>query len=641
MPDGVRLNVSLFMPTGGKPGEKFPAVLEYLPYRKDDGTAPQDYPIHSYFARHGYVTARVDIRGTGRSEGHTPSREYSAQEQQDGLEVIAWLASQPWSNSNVGMFGISWGGSNTLQLAMRHPPALKAIIAICADEELFKEDVHYIDGLMHVDAFEVTMDLQQAYLPSPDYPTDEKTLALRFDQPPWSLEYMRHQRDGDFWHSPERPLNSIRIPIFVIGGMLDGYRNSIVRVLEQVKSPVKALIGPWNHNEPHDADFGPRIEWRDQAVRWWDQWLKGRDTGIMDEPPIAVYMRHWYPPDPNLKEIPGDWRNEPGWPPPETQLRTFYPSSGGSLTTMPVVGSDDLKYVPTAGVDGGFWWGDLTNDQRPWDAYSLVYDSPPLTEDVAILGQPHVNLEASATAPLADWFARLCDVAPDGTVALVTGAGTSGAQRESASQPADLEPGRAYHLSFDMYLTSWVFPRGHRMRLAVSNSWWPTIWPTPYRMDTTLYFGGEPATSIQLPVVSLEPASRPHFSLPVPSDTLPGVHMSGNGWPGEWKVERNEIAHSTRVQWQGNGVVDYPWVHQKYHEDLIYDLQDDHPDISTVRGTAETIYRQKGRVLTFRDHLTMRSDKQNFYYAYTRELLENGQRIRRKNWQETIPRDHQ
>ena len=147
MKDGVGLAASLFIPTGGKPDEKFPALLEYLPYRKDDGTIERDYPLHTYFAHRGYVTARVDIRGTGASEGETPPREYSQQEQEDGLEVIAWLARQPWSNGNVGMFGISWGGFNSLQLAMRHPPALKAIITVCATEDLFKEDVHFIDQI--------------------------------------------------------------------------------------------------------------------------------------------------------------------------------------------------------------------------------------------------------------------------------------------------------------------------------------------------------------------------------------------------------------------------------------------------------------------------------------------------------------
>src|SRR5215472_6626862 len=219
MKDGVRLAVNLFMPTGGKPGEKFPALLEYLPYRKDDGTIVGDYATHAYFAHYGYVGARVDIRGTGRSEGIRPDREYSQQEQEDGLEVIVWLAKQPWSNGNVGMFGISWGGFNSVQMAMRGPPGLKAIIAICATEQLFQEDVHFIDGMMHVDEYELNVDLQTAMTRSPDFPTDEKSLAERFDNPPWFVMYKQHPRAAAFWDAPVRPLASIRIPVFLIGGM--------------------------------------------------------------------------------------------------------------------------------------------------------------------------------------------------------------------------------------------------------------------------------------------------------------------------------------------------------------------------------------------------------------------------------------
>ena len=216
MKDGVRLAANLFMPTGAKPDEKFPALLEYIPYRKDDDTAADDYPRHSYFAQRGFVSVRVDIRGTGESEGQTPDREYSQQEQEDGMEVIAWLARQPWSNGNVGMMGISWGGFNSLQLAMRRPPALKAIIATCATEKLFHEDVHFIDGMMHVDQYELFIDLQTSISPGPDFPLDEKTLATRFDNTPWLIAYKRHQRDGTFWYEPERPLDSIQIPILLI-----------------------------------------------------------------------------------------------------------------------------------------------------------------------------------------------------------------------------------------------------------------------------------------------------------------------------------------------------------------------------------------------------------------------------------------
>lgn len=177
MKDGVRLAVTLYMPDGGKAGEKFPAVLEYHPYRKDDGTAERDYSLYAYFVRRGYVCARVDIRGFGSSEGTPTDREYSEQEQLDGLQIIAWLAHQSWSNGNVGMMGISWSGFNSLQMAMRHAPELKAIIAVDATAELFHDDVHYIDGMAHVDEFELNMDMAPGITGAPDYTLDEKFLT--------------------------------------------------------------------------------------------------------------------------------------------------------------------------------------------------------------------------------------------------------------------------------------------------------------------------------------------------------------------------------------------------------------------------------------------------------------------------------
>ena len=187
MKDGVRLAVNLFMPADAKPGEKFPVILEYLPYRKDDWAWPRDYGLYSYFTRHGYIGARVDIRGTGASEGAPPDREYSDQEQLDGMEVIAWLARQPWSNGNVGMMGISWGGFNAIQMAMRRPPALKAIVSVDSTDELYHDDIHYIDGMMHADEFELSMDQELAMTAAPEFPLDEKSLAPRFDATPWVI----------------------------------------------------------------------------------------------------------------------------------------------------------------------------------------------------------------------------------------------------------------------------------------------------------------------------------------------------------------------------------------------------------------------------------------------------------------------
>jgi hypothetical protein len=642
MKDGVRLAATLYMPDGAKPEEKFPALLEYLPYRKDDGTAAGDYPKHAYFARRGYVSVRVDIRGFGASEGTPPEREYSEQEQVDGEQVIAWLAHQSWSNGNVGMFGISWGGFTALQMAMRHAPGLKAILAVDATAELFHDDVHYVDGVAHIDEFELNMDMAQGWTGAPNYTLDEKVLGPRFETPPWSLVYLKHQHDGPFWRERVRPLKEIKIPSFLIGGLLDGYRDNVPDMLMQASGPVKAIVGPWNHTFPNDAVPGPQIEWRNEAVRWFDHWLKGRDTGVEQDPRLVIYMQHWHLPDPNLENVPGEWRREDVWPPKEAQPSTLFLQSNHSLAKA--AGQSDvhqLKYVPSVGVEAGFWWGELLSDVRPVDAFSLVYDSAALQEDVAILGRPHALLRASATAPLADWFARLSDVAPDGTVTQITGAGINGAQRESMSEPRDLEPGKMYPLDIEMHLTSWVFPKGHRIRVAISNALWPMMLPTPYDMTTSLQLGGSDGSRVVLPIVPEHGVAPPAFSPPEPSEQRSDVKTEGFPWPGEWTVERDEARHTTTVHWKGKEGGAYPWGTETDYENLTYNADDAHPETSSVRGEAETVFALKGRTLTWRGHLLVTTDRKNFYYKYTRELLKDGVMFKSKTWQETIPRDHQ
>jgi putative CocE/NonD family hydrolase len=647
--DGIRLAVSLYMPEGAKPDEKFPAILEYLPYRKDDWTLSRDWNLHTYFVRRGYVVARVDIRGTGASEGTPPDREYSDQEQQDGLEVIAWLARQPWSTGSVGMMGISWGGFNAIQMARLHPPELKAIIAVCATEELFHDDIHYIDGLMHVDEFEPAMDLELGLTRSPDFPTDEKSLAPRFDSSPWFLLYLRQQRDGPFWRrasvAPDR-YGEYTVPSFMVGGFLDGYRDSLPRFFEKSKAPIKALLGPWNHTFPHDAEPGPAIEWRDEATRWWDYWLKGKQNGIMDEPRFEVYMRRPYPPDPNIKEVPGEWRAEKTWPPADQRTQTLFLQPDHSLSgTSPIALTQqkhELKHVPSVGIEAGFWWGDFTTDQRPLDAYSLVYDSAPVEKDRPIFGWPRVFLQASADAPLADWFARLSDVAPDGTVTMITGAGLSGAQRDSAANPTDLEPGRKYFLPIELHLTSWIFPPGHRIRLAISNALWPMIWPTPQAMTTELYLGGEQSARLELPVLPLEAPARPHYPAVEETPPLKGVSSTGDIWPPkDWTVTRDLMTGTTRVMWSGEDSGEYPWGRTKDYEKMTFVVQDSDPAVSNVHADASTTVLLRGRTLVWSVVLNLRSDAKNFYYHFERHLTENGKPLRNKTWDEAIPRDHQ
>ncbi len=449
LPDGVRLSVDLYMPVGGEAGQRFPVLLEYLPYRKMEGRG-RNYPLYSYFVQRGYVVAAVDIRGTGGSEGRLIPYEYSDIEHADGEVVIDWLARQPWSTGKVGMFGISWGGFNAIQMALRSPPALKAIIAVDATEDLYQEDVHFIDGIMHVDSWEMSQDLDNARPGAPDYVVDEAYFRDRFDTPPWMMTYKRQQRDGPFWDraSAKGRYADIRIPSLHIAGWYDGYRDSVPRMLAHVKAPVKAIIGPWSHAWPHEPYPEPGIEWRHEAVRWFDQWLKGVDTGIMDEPRFAVFVRNWHPPGPYLETAPGAWRYEDGWPIARIRDDVLHLQPDHTLApTAPAPATHRLRYVPSIGVEAGgpvMWWGDVAHDQRPTDAYSLVYDSAPLSADTEILGMPRALLTVAADAPRANWFARISDIAPDGTVTQVAGAGFNGTHRLSARAPASTRPGRGH-----------------------------------------------------------------------------------------------------------------------------------------------------------------------------------------------------
>jgi hypothetical protein len=432
-----------------------------------------------------------------------------------------------------------------------------------------------------------------------------------------------------------------------VGGFLDGYRDSIPRFFERVNAPVKAILGPWNHSFPHDADPGPAIEWRDEATRWWDYWLKRKQNGILDEPRFEVFMRHWYAPDPNISEVPGEWRAEKSWPPRDARTETLFLERDHSLSTVAPAARDtsqhELKYIPSIGLEAGFWWGDFTTDQRPIDAYSLVYDSVPLAKDTAILGWPKVILQASASASLADWFARLSDVAPDGTVTMITGAGQSGAQLKDAANPTDLAPGQNYRIPIELHVTSWVLPAGHKIRLAISNALWPMIWPTPYPMTTSLNLGGADASHIDLPIVPSESISRPEYPAIEPAPPMPErVTSKGDTWPPQdWTVTRDLMNGTTRVFWNGNDESQFPWGRMKDHEQMSYEVQDSKPEASKVHGEGSTTVELPNRTLVWSVVLDIRSDAKNFFYHFERHLTENGKEIRTKNWDDTIPRDHQ
>jgi len=650
MPDGVSLAADLYMPTGGKSGEKFPVLLEYLPYRKTEARA-RNHGIYAYFVERGYVVARVDIRGTGNSEGRLIPYEYSDIEQDDGEIVIDWLSRQPWSNGNVGMFGISWGGFNAIQMTLRNPPALKAIIAVDATEDLYQDDVHYMDGIMHLDSWEMSQDLDNARPGAPDYRLDDDNFRNRFDTEPWMLTYKKEQRDGKFWDraSARDKYDRIRIPSFHIGGWYDGYRDSLPRMLENVDAPVKAMIGPWSHAFPHAPYPDPGMEWRHEAVRWFDHWLKGVDTGIMEEPRFAVYVRQWHPPGPYLAHVPGYWRWEEGWPVQRLRQESYYAQPDHTLapaTAEPAV--HRLRYHPSIGIEGGgpvMWWGDVAHDQRATDAFSLNYDTAPLEAPLEILGLPKARIRVSADAPRANWVVRLSDVAPDGTVTQVAGAAFNGSHRNSARTPEDIVPGEEFDLEIEMHFTSWEFPVGHRMRLSVNNAQWPMLWPTPYPMTTTLRLGGDDGAHIILPVVPPGRGDAPDFLPPAPAPMLAGFESLDDGNPSGYgevsSVIRNPQTGEATVTATNSGGMRFPWGTETYRETIEHRTSDANPENTSMKGTHRLEVALPGRLILWEAELDFSSDRDNFHYRYFRRVSENGKQIREKHWQETIPRDFQ
>ena len=316
MSDGCRIAARLWLPAIAA-SEPVPAILEYIPYRKRDFTRARDEPIHRYFASRGYAAIRVDIRGSGDSEG-VLADEYTPQEHDDALEIIDWIAAQPWCSGAVGMMGISWGGFNSLQVAALRPPALKAIITLCSTDDRYADDAHYMGGCLLNENMQwgwVLM-LYAALPPDPEIVGERwrEMWRQRID----SLEcfpflWAAHQWRDDYWRhgSVCEDYAAIECPVYAIGGWADGYSNAIPRLLAGLSCPRKGLIGPWAHVFPHDGVPGPAIGFLQQAVCWWDHWLRGVDTGIMAEPMFRVWMQDSVAPQPQYAERPGRWVAEP------------------------------------------------------------------------------------------------------------------------------------------------------------------------------------------------------------------------------------------------------------------------------------------------------------------------------------------
>lgn len=513
MSDGCRLAARVWLPEGAE-REPVPAIFEYIPYRKRDFTRARDEPMHRYFAGHGYAAVRVDVRGSGDSDGLLLD-EYLQQEQDDAVEAIRWIASQPWCSGVVGMMGISWGGFNSLQVAARRPAELKAIITLCSTDDRYADDAHYMGGCL----LNENLTWGSVLLTFNAYPPDPELVGERWRRM-WleRLEHavlfpevwLQHQRRDAYWKhgSVCEDYGSIACPVYAIGGWADAYSNAIPRLLAGLGVPRKGLIGPWAHVFPHDGVPGPTIGFLQEALRWWDHWLKGVDTGIMREPMYRVWMQDSVPPQPYYELRPGRWVAEDAWPSPRVEIERRW-LNAGRLGARPEPETALVFQSPqTTGLTAGDWCGfgaegEAPTDQRETDGKSLSFDSDPLPQRLEILGAPAVTLDVVVDRPNALLAVRLNDVAPDGASTRVTYGLLNLTHRSSHEHPETLVPGQRFRVRIQLNDTAHAFSAGHVLRVALSTSYWPVAWPSAEPFTLTLLTG---ASWLELPVRPPDPA---------------------------------------------------------------------------------------------------------------------------------------
>jgi uncharacterized protein len=406
---GCRLGARLWLPETAV-HSPVPAVLEYIPYRKRDGTRARDDPMHGYFAQNGYAAVRVDMRGSGESDGYLAD-EYLKQEQDDALEVIAWIASQPWCSGAVGLQGKSWGGFNALQIAARRPPALKAIITTFSTDNRYTDDIHYMGGCLLNDNLwwgSIMLAYQSRPLdPEIVGPEWRGRWLERLEKLPFfPALWLSHQRYDDYWKHGSicEDYAAIDCPVLAIGGWSDAYTNAVPRLLTGLKVPRLGIIGPWGHLYPHDGVPGPAIGYLQEAVRWWDQWLKGRDTGIMNEPMLRAYIEDPVIPDGTRTFIPGRWVGEASYPSRNIQPRRLYLRADRSLGEQPDGNTVFSIHSPQSqGKAAGEWMGtgcpgEHPTDQRLDDGGALVFDTLVLEREIS---GPQSHSPRRSRAPLA------------------------------------------------------------------------------------------------------------------------------------------------------------------------------------------------------------------------------------------------
>ena len=653
MSDGFHLAARMWLPKGSEKSP-VPAILEYIPYRKRDFKRNRDAAIHGYFAGHGYACVRVDIRGSGDSEG-VLTDEYLEQELVDGEDILSWIAAQDWCDGNIGIIGISWGGFNGLQLAARQPPELKTVITLCSTDDRYADDVHYMGGCLLGD----NLSWSAVMFSYNSLPPDPQIVGGRwFDMwmerlkgsGLWLDTWLRHQQRDSYWQHGSicENFSAVRCPVLAASGWADGYSNAVFRLLEHLDVPRKGLIGPWSHRYPHQGRPGPAIGFLQECLRWWDKWLKGQETGIMDEPMLRVWMLESVEPTTSYSTRPGRWVAETEWPSPQIRSHEF---TLGWRHIAPGFGDhpeveETIRSPLTVGLFAGKWCSysatpDLPHDQRQEDGGALVFESEPLAQRMEILGGPVVELELFSDQPVAMVAARLSDVAPDDKATRVTYGLQNLTHLHDHQNPKMLDSTRRYRVQVKLNHIAQVFPVGHRFRISISTSYWPLAWAPPRPVCLTIITG---LSRLTLPVRTAreeDDLSLHHFPSPEQADGGPRLQLCETDYG--WHVTRDlEKDISTLKVIKDEGCYRL--------EDIDLEVRDRATEVYS--SCADDFTSLRGEVVS------MRSLKRGDWYAKTEtrtvltctedafhlhadlDAFLDGDRVYCKTWNRIIQRDH-
>jgi putative CocE/NonD family hydrolase len=648
MPDGVTLAADLHLPEGaGEPGEpRFPVILEYTPYHKTHNTVygprATRYP---YFASHGYVFVNVDIRGCGDSGGANTAPT-SPEEVADLLEVLRWCAAQPWSDGNVGMIGISYTAGVCYDAARHAPEELKAIIVcqMCSD---WWEGVAAPGGSPRPFIYENFAPLMAAYQFAPPDPAVvgnewERLWRERLEgSRPWGLAYAENLRDGEYWES--RLLRGheeeVRAATFLIGGWCDWYPDDMLRVFSRLRSPKRALIGPWTHNYPENAWPLPRLNDRWECLRWFDRHLKGKDTDperpVDAEPPITLFVREHAPPDVLRREDPGHWRPESVWPPTAAESHTFHLRTDSARSApLSEETSVSLAYDPAAGRAAGRYaighmlpgWG-MAGDQRLEEPHSLVFPLPELPEG-DLVGIPEAVLFVSCSAPAAFLSAKLCDVAPDGSSVLITKGGLNLVYRHGSQSPEPLIPGQVYEIRLPLQATAHRLRPGHRLRLLLAAADFQNYWPTPLPHTLTVHLGTAHPSRVLVPLAGSpapalpEPRFLPSDFAPIPPEEMNfpeyAIHHDLVGDALEVRISTRSGCGTNRSRYR---------VHRR------------EPAVASIESEYEYPLERPGFSARIHSRCETRSTATTFRHSVTVKITLNGEAYWQKEWvTEDLPR---